>query len=89
MVTVINLNQHLYATGFRKDLSLARKNYCSYTRPLGNILRKYNIGFHMYADDTQLYVPINTHNGDVQCAIDTLENCVCEVRKWMKINFLK
>ena len=43
----------------------------------------------MCADDTQLYVPIYANNGDVQCAIDTLENCVCEVRKWMHINVLK
>ena len=67
---------------------LGPKNYCNYTTSLGNILRKYNIGFHMYAYDTQLYVPINANDGDVQCAIDTLENCVCEVRKWMQIIFL-
>ena len=59
---------------------LGPTKYCCYTRPLGNMLRKYNIGRHMYANDTQLYVPINVNNGDVQCVIDTLENCVCEVR---------
>ena len=65
---------------------LGPTKYCSYTRPLGNMLRKYNIGRHMYATDTQLYVPINVNNGDVQCAIDTLENCVCEQIIFFKLN---
>ena len=30
-----------------------------YTHPLGLIVRRYGIGIHMYADDTQLYATLN------------------------------
>ena len=30
-----------------------------YTRPLGMIAQKYGVGYHFYADDTQLYVSLD------------------------------
>ena len=34
-----------------------------YTSPLADILRSYNMSFHRYADDTQLYVSFTTNDG--------------------------
>ena len=46
--------------------------------------------FHLYADDTQMYVsfePTSQENRDL--VKDGLESCVDDVRRWMAFNFLK
>ena len=58
-----------------------------YTSPIGDIFRKHEIGFHLYADDTQVYLcfPPDQENS----ARQKLELCIAEVRSWMARNFLK
>ena len=58
-----------------------------YTSPLGDIVRKYGIGFHLYADDTQLYLSFNVN--ETQDAFSQMESCIAEIRSWMALNFLK
>ena len=61
-----------------------------YTVPLGKICRKHHISYHLYADDTQLYLTFKTNrNGSKEECIFNLENCINEIRDWMCINLLK
>ena len=58
--------------------------------PLGDICRRYQVEFHSYADDQQIYLGFHpsTEKSKDHC-VTTLENCVSEIRTWMRINFLK
>ena len=61
--------------------------YTLYTTPLGNIIRNHNLNYHMYADDTQLYLSIEPAN--IHDLIFSLENCIKDVKNWMTANKLK
>ena len=57
-----------------------------YCRPLGRIIRKHDISYHMYADDSQLYVDFSPC--DEKTALANLQRCIQEVREWLRENFL-
>ncbi len=48
-----------------------------YMLPLGNIIRKYGISFHCYADDTQLYISIKP---DETSKLSKLMECVKNIK---------
>ncbi len=56
-----------------------------YMLPLGNIIRKYGISFHCYADDTQLYISTKP---DETSKLSKLTECVKNIKDWMPSNFL-
>ena len=61
-----------------------------YTTPLANIIRKHGIEFHLYADDTQLYIAFKPScPGSKYDSIKKLEACIEDIRKWMSHNMLK
>ena len=57
-----------------------------YMLPLGSVIRKHNIDFHSYADDTQLYISVSP---DDLNSINTLVNCISDINNWMAENFLQ
>ena len=58
-----------------------------YTYPIGNIVRKHNLHFHLYADDTQIYLAFKSY--EFSPSISRIEDCIEEIRLWMRDNFLK
>ncbi|KAK3754683.1 hypothetical protein QZH41_015382 [Actinostola sp. cb2023] len=62
--------------------------YLLYTTPLGNIMRHHGISYHMYADDTQIYL---TFKSSVlgELSRKRVEACVRDIDRWMLYNNLK
>lgn len=58
-----------------------------YTQPLGGIIRQHGVEYHMYADDTQLYQSVSP--GDSCQLLNTMEECISDVKSWMVANKLQ
>ena len=61
-----------------------------YISPIGDIVRRHNISYHTYADDTQLYLSFRAQ--DYACMADaksSMELCVNDIKIWMQSHFLK
>ena len=61
--------------------------FCIYTIPLGAILRHYDIDYHIYADDTQLYCSFDVNT--IQDVMGSISKCIADIRSWMIRNKLK
>jgi len=61
--------------------------FTCYSAPIGKICREHNIDYHLYADDTQLYLSFSL--SDQNSATQKIEICVKAIKLWMNDNFLK
>ena len=51
-----------------------------YTSPVRDIILKYNLNYHVYADDTQLYITFKSSQEPADSCITTLEKCIQETK---------
>ncbi len=56
-----------------------------YIFTLGQLLRSLGLKFHLYADDTQIY--IHTKPNDT-VSVDFLPTCISKIKEWMSQHFL-
>lgn len=56
-----------------------------YLLALGSIFRKHGVSFHCYADDSQIYLPVQRNNPG---SLQPLFACLKDVKAWLASNFL-
>ena len=57
------------------------------TSPLGKIIRRHNLQYHLYANNSQLYVSFKTESSDdLYLAKSKVELCVWDIDTWMLHN---
>ena len=74
----------------RRGLSWASVICFAHRSPVADIIKRHNPTYHLYADDTQLYVSFKLGSGDLlSSAKSSVEICVQEINNWMILNGLK
>ena len=56
-----------------------------YLLPLGDIIRKHGLKFHMYADDCQLYTSFSMSTNE---AVSSMQMAIDDIRAWYAANML-
>jgi len=77
-------------SGVPQGSVLGRLVFTMNTRPLGIIAQRYVVKYHLYADDTQLYISLDPDNElNLSSFFNSLEHCIADIRLWMIQNLLK
>ena len=69
---------------------MGAEDYKAYTLPVGDIIRKHNLRFKIYADDTQIKISFDVKDKcDITVSIGLISECVADIKSWMTANMLK
>ena len=83
-------SDHALQCGVPQGSVLGPILYVLYTSPLSDIVKIFNLSYHFYADDSQLYLSFQpTIPSDRDLAVSNIECCVHEIDHRMLINRLK
>ncbi|XP_072050376.1 uncharacterized protein [Amphiura filiformis] len=83
-------DNHIMEFGVPQGSILGPLGYNAYTHPIGELLRANGVCFHIYADDTQIYISFDPRvDGACQLALKKLQSCVSEIKQWMTLNKLQ
>ena len=52
-------SKHKLACGVKQGSVLGPIRYSMYTAPIADVIKRHGMGFHFYADDTQIYMSFN------------------------------
>ena len=89
----LNVQDLLYVNSivvYRRGLSWASVICFAHRSPVADIIKRHNPTYHLYADDTQLYVSFKLGSGDLlSSAKSSVEICVQEINNCMILNGLK
>ena len=83
-------SEHALKCGVPQGSVVGPVMFIYYTYPLGKIIQSHNLKYHIYADDTQIYIEFDPKiPGDSVIALHKLQECIKELRSWMTVNKLK
>ena len=64
--------------------------YVLYTTPIADIIKSYGLHYHLYADDSQIYIFFTSQSQQDLCLVKSkLEACVKHIDSLMVLNRLK
>ena len=83
-------DNHIMRYSLPQGSIIGPHGFILYTSPVGNIMRAFDISFHAYADDLQLYAEFDPRSeGDCERVLARLSSCIDVISEWMIQNTLR